>query len=231
MNTHYTYLLLLGCCIAAPLALSFDKKVAFYSKWKCVWPAILWPAIFFVAADIWFVHLNVWRFNAQYVLPGFSIAGLPVEEILFFIIVPYCCLFIYECVSSYFPQIQDGPLARMLLALLAIGLAIVAVVFRAKIYTFYCTLFLALALAAYLVFRKNIPGFKPALFLVSFALILVPFLCVNGVLTALPVVSYAVPHHLGIYIYTIPIEDVFYGMLLCLANILLYERSKSRIKI
>lgn len=231
MNTHYTYLLLLACCIAGPLALSFDKKVAFYSKWKWVWPAILWPALFFVAADIWFVHLKVWSFNAQYVLPGFSIAGLPVEEILFFIIVPYCCLFIYECVSCYFPQIQDGQWARMLLALLAIMLAIVAVVFSAKIYTFYYCLFLALGLGAYLVFRKKIPGFKPALFLVSFGIILIPFMGVNGVLTALPVVNYAAPHHLGIFIYTIPIEDVFYGMLLCLANILLYESSKNRAKI
>ena len=34
MNAHYTYFLILACSVAGPLALSFDKKVGFYKKWK-----------------------------------------------------------------------------------------------------------------------------------------------------------------------------------------------------
>ncbi|HMW27388.1 MAG TPA: lycopene cyclase domain-containing protein, partial [Ferruginibacter sp.] len=65
-------------------------------------------------------------------------------------------------------------------------------------------------------------------FLVSYLVCLVPFLIVNGFLTALPVVRYNDVENLGIRIHTIPFEDSFYGMLLVLMNIVIYEKLKSR---
>ena len=71
-------------------------------------------------------------------------------------------------------------------------------------------------------------GFDAVSFLVSYAICLIPFLIVNGFLTAIPVVQYNDAENLGIRIYTIPFEDVFYGMLLILMNIVFYEKIKSR---
>ena len=74
--------------------------------------------------------------------------------------------------------------------------------------------------------RKNFKTFDAASFIVSYAVCLIPFLIVNGFLTAIPVVLYNNAENLGIRIYTIPFEDAFYGMLLVMMNIVLYEKLK-----
>jgi lycopene cyclase domain-containing protein len=61
---------------------------------------------------------------------------------------------------------------------------------------------------------------------VAYLIILIPFLIVNGLLTAIPVVLYNDNENLGIRLYTIPIEDIFYGMLLVMMNVVGYERFK-----
>ncbi|HZK65389.1 MAG TPA: lycopene cyclase domain-containing protein, partial [Puia sp.] len=78
------------------------------------------------------------------------------------------------------------------------------------------------------VFRKYFKTFDAIYFLVSYAIILIPFLIVNGLLTAIPVVIYNDAENLGIRIYTIPFEDVFYGLLLTMMVVCLYERGLNR---
>ncbi|MEZ5022048.1 MAG: lycopene cyclase domain-containing protein [Chitinophagales bacterium] len=50
-------------------------------------------AIFFMAGDIFYTQLGVWGSNPSYHLP-FGIYNLPIEEISFFLVVPYACIFI-----------------------------------------------------------------------------------------------------------------------------------------
>jgi lycopene cyclase domain-containing protein len=54
---------------------------------------------------------------------------------------------------------------------------------------------------------------------------------VNGFLTAIPVVLYNDEENVGIRLYSIPLEDVFYGMLLLFMNIVIYEKLKNRHKV
>ena len=96
----YLYLLIDGLTLAGPLVLSFDRRVAFFRRWKYLFPSIGLMMAIFVPWDIAFTHMGVWGFNPQY-LSGYRIFNLPIEEVLFFVVVPYACVFIYDCLNSY----------------------------------------------------------------------------------------------------------------------------------
>jgi lycopene cyclase domain-containing protein len=218
--------LILGVALAGPLILSFDKKVAFYKEWKYVFKAMILPAFLYILWDIYFTGIHVWSFNPAYIT-GIMIINLPIEEILFFFIIPYCCLFIYVCIRSYFPAPKKRNLPRAVLIVLAAILLFAGILFYEKQYTSYTFILLALFIILLVISRNFFHGFNITTFLISYAVILFPFLIVNGFLTAIPVVLYNNAENLGVRIYTIPFEDVFYGMLLVMMNIAGYEKLKS----
>ena len=227
MNTHFTYFIILAASLAGPLLLSFDKKVAFYKKWKYIFPAMIIPGLLYIAWDIFFTNKGVWSFNENYIT-GIKLVNLPVEEVLFFFIVPYCCMFIYDCIRSYFPDFKNRPLADIILISLACILLFTGILFYKNCYTSWTFLFTAIFIGIIYFRKKYFKDFDAASFLLAYSIMLIPFLIVNGFLTSVPVVLYNNAENLGIRIYTIPFEDVFYGMLLILMNIAIYEKLKNK---
>lgn len=184
------------------------------------------PAILYIIWDSWFTSLGVWSFNENYIT-GIKFFGLPLEEILFFFVVPYCCTFIYECIRCYFPKIKDSKSASLILKIIAAALFIIALTLHERHYTFYTFLFTSLFIAIIYVFRNYFRQFNSTVFLIAYVIILIPFLVVNGFLTAIPVVLYDDAQNLAFRIYTIPFEDVFYGMLLVMINIIIFEKLRN----
>jgi lycopene cyclase domain-containing protein len=227
VNNHYTYFIILAASLAGPLALSFDKKVAFYKNWKYLFPAMIIPALLYIVWDFYFTAKGVWSFNENYIT-GTKLYNLPLEEVLFFFIVPYCCLFIYECICSYFQRALHILWADKLLLALAVVLFITGIINYNKYYTGWTFIFTSIFITALHFINKKIKIFNAGLFVVSYAVMLIPFLIVNGFLTAIPVVLYNDAENLGIRIYTIPFEDIFYGMLLILMNVVTYELLKNK---
>lgn len=229
LNNHYTYFLILGLSLAGPLALSFDKKVAFYKKWKYLFPSMILPAAFYIVWDMWFTHRSVWSFNPDHIT-GMHVGNLPLEEVLFFFVVPYCCVFIYECIRCYFPQVNDRlmPSGRKVFIILAFICFLAGMLQIDKYYTGYTFLLLSLFMALVYLLPRFFRGFDMVSFLVSYLIVLIPFLIVNGFLTAIPVVLYDDMENLGIRIYTIPFEDMFYGMLLVMMNVAGVERMRNK---
>ncbi len=187
---------------------------------------MVFPALLYILWDFYFTSKGVWGFNGEYVT-GIKLYNLPVEEVLFFLLVPYCCIFIYACIRSYFPQLKDKKEADIFLILLAVVLLVTAFIYIDKYYTSWTFIFTGSFILLLYLFRNYFKSFDAISFLVSFAVCLIPFLIVNGFLTAIPVVLYNDAENLGIRIYTIPFEDTFYGMLLILMNIVLYEKLKN----
>lgn len=223
---QYTYFLILAISVAGPFLLSFDKKVRFYKKWKFAIPAMILPAILYIIWDSYFTKMGIWGFNEQRIT-GIHFFNLPIEEILFFFIVPYCCTFIYECVRTYFPDLKCTKSADIILGAIGFILFIIGIVFYNKIYTASTFIGTAFFIGVILIFRRFFNDFHTTAFFISYGIILLPFLIVNGLLTAIPVVVYNDAENLGIRMYTIPLEDIFYGMLLVMMNIAVYEKLKN----
>lgn len=180
----------------------------------------------YIAWDIFFTAKGVWHFNENYIT-GIKLYNLPIEEVLFFFIVPYCCVFIYECIRCYFPNLKNKHTADVMLMVLALALWMTGIVFYNKYYTSWTFILNAFFITLIYFFRNYFKPFDAASFLVSYCIMLIPFLIVNGFLTAIPVVLYNDAQNLGFRIYTIPFEDIFYGMLLILMTIVIYEKLKA----
>ena len=187
------------------------------------------PAMLYIAWDIYFTSKGVWSFNDNYIT-GIKLVNLPVEEVLFFLVVPYCCVFVYECIRCYFPRLKNKRYADIMLKVLAIVLMITGIFFYQKYYTSWTFIFCSLFISVIYLFKNFFKDFDATSFLVSFSIILIPFLIVNGFLTAIPVVQYNDAENLGIRIYTIPFEDTFYGMLLVMMDIAIYEKMRNQVK-
>jgi lycopene cyclase domain-containing protein len=219
---HYLYAALLLGSIAGPLALSFTKKVAYYKSWFALFPAILIAAFPFIIWDILFSKMGIWGFHLHYCL-GITFCGLPLEELLFFLVIPFCCMFIYANIRAHYPQIKSGKTTRLITIILALFCSAMALLHINQWYTL--TAFGAAAvLLIYHAFRAEE---YMASFHISFAISMIPFLIINGVLTGTlltsPVVWYNDHENLGIRMLTIPVEDVFYGMAMLLLGNTLYE--------
>lgn len=104
---------------------------------------------------------------------------------------------------------------------------IAGIIYLDKHYTGWTFIFTGVFILLLYLFRNYFKGFDAVSFIVSFVICLIPFLIVNGFLTSIPVVMYNDAENLGVRIFTIPFEDTFYGMLLILMNIVLYEKIKN----
>lgn len=231
MDEKYTYLLVDFFCIIFPLIFSFTSKFDFYKHWRSFLTPCLSVAAFFIAWDIIFTWLGVWSFSDKYTT-GVKVGNLPIEEVLFFICIPYACGFSYYCFKKYFKFEKLNKFTNWFYIVLSVALLLVALFNLTRLYTSVTFILLAIVLV-YLVYRKKN---YLSIFFVCYLFILIPFFISNGILTGSfidrVVVSYNENHNLGIRMMTIPFEDTFYGMLLLLLNTIGFEYlySKNKMK-
>ncbi len=223
----WLYATLMISTISIPLLLSFDRKLQFFKQWKDLFPAMFIIALTYIAVDILFTHLGVWGFNARY-HSAITILGLPLEEWLFFFAVPYASIFLNDALVLYFPWLRLSKNTANGLTVLLILASILILAFNiGKAYTTYASILMALALVAS--FFDSSGSIRP--FYLSFLVILLPFVAVNGVLTGSfiqePVVWYNDTENLGIRLFTIPVEDFAYGFSLILFNLMLRAKLQS----
>lgn len=221
---NWLYLALNLGSLAIPLAFSFEPKVAFYKKWKFLWPAIVIMAAIFLIWDAWFTAEGIWEFNHHYVL-GIDIVNMPFEEWMFFICIPYACVFTHEALKHYIPTTWFDNKGQKITLPLAMICLFTGLTHYDHLYT--AVTFIPLGILLLFLHFGHKPDFTGRFFF-TYLITVIPFLLVNGFLTAMPVLIYNDNENLGIRVGTIPLDDFFYWMLLFLGNITIYEYLKNR---
>ncbi len=207
-----------------PVILSFDKKVRFYKSWNFLWPGMAITGLFFLFWDVLFTMQGVWSFNPNYII-GINFFGLPLEEILFFLTVPFACVFIYACLNYYVKWQIDTRLTGIISSVVAMLCVLGLIFYYNRIYT-AVTLGLLLGLILIIQYVLNAQWLNR--FYAAYLVALIPFYIVNGILTSVPVVLYNNSQNMNKRVGTIPIEDHFYLMALLLMNIGFFEYFKAR---
>ncbi len=225
IDTKYYYLILMLLSISYPLIKSFENRLQFYKNWKSLFVAIISMMIVFISWDVIFTDLAIWSFNDQYIL-GHKFLYLPIEEWMFFVCVPYACVFIHEVLIFFFPLKTTNSKIRVWARLIAFILLFVGVFFWHKTYT--CVCFILTGMFLLLIQRKNL--LLLTLICRTYLVSLIPFFIINGILTGAltiePIVMYNDQQNTSLRVFTIPIEDFIYCFLMLGLTIWIYEWKK-----
>lgn len=97
------YLLLLGLCLLVTAPLEVRPRVRVYRQSRRLVLSLGCMGAVFVAWDLLGARLGHWDYNPAYV-SGLRLGALPLEEYLFFLVVPLCGIMAYEAVRLTLPS-------------------------------------------------------------------------------------------------------------------------------
>lgn len=219
----YTYLLINFFTVIICFLASFDRRIQFNQFFGKFLLSSTIVAVPFIIWDIVFTAKGVWWFDLDYTL-GLKIAGLPIEEWLFFYCIPFACVFTYYCLDQFFDLDWANAFNNLIVFTAVIVLSVVGLLYTHKIYTLL-TVIVTLLTLCYLHFIAKKEWIGKASFVY---LVLMPgFFAVNGILTGSfihsPIVNYNPDDFLGIRMITIPVEDAVYGYSQFLLNIYFFK--------
>lgn len=108
---RWQYLIVLGLCllVTAPLEIFGDGV---YRRVRRAAFAILPVAAVFVVWDVVAIAAGIWTYNPKYVTGVELPLDLPLEELLFFIVIPLCGLFTYNAVDTILTYLRDRHRSR-----------------------------------------------------------------------------------------------------------------------
>ena len=220
LDGNFLYITLMLLSLSYPLLKSFESKINFFKKWKYLFPSIFFMMLIFIPWDIYFTSKNIWSFSDNLTI-GYKFFLLPIEEWMFFIIIPFCCVFIHE-VLSYFFSNNKIRLHKFLYYFISIIILLIGLYYKSNLYTFYVFLLtsflLSLSTMIGQLFINNVVR--------TYFLSLIPFILVNGVLTGSfnsPVVIYNPDAIINFRILNIPVEDFLYCFSMITLTIIPYH--------
>jgi lycopene cyclase domain-containing protein len=102
---HMQYLLLMGACLLVTLPLEFVLGAEVWRRPRRLAMAVVPTAVIFTIWDEIAIALNHWAWNPNYITGWYLPVDLPIEELVFFIVIPICALLTYEAVKRVWSRL------------------------------------------------------------------------------------------------------------------------------
>ncbi len=103
---QFQYLLLLVGCLLITLPLELVLEARVYARWKLMLLALVPTVLVFSVWDVAGIIRRHWTYNPEYIT-GVQLWVMPLEELLFFIVIPICGLLTYEAVGTVLRRIRN----------------------------------------------------------------------------------------------------------------------------
>lgn len=241
IDERWYYLLINLGCISIPFIVSFHPRIKFYRYWKAFLIGDLVIMLVFIPWDMLYTSIGIWGFQDRF-LAGIFWGNLPMEEWMFFFCIPYACLYTYHCISVFTEGKRIPAFFEVLPWVIIVLCTGVAIVYYQRLYTLVTHAFCAAFLLFHLLVLKKAYLSR---FMLTFCILLLPFIISNGMLTGIAfweysfinvfpeqiseqIVWYDNNHNLGVRVFSMPVDDLSYGLTMLLLVTTVYEAVKAR---
>jgi lycopene cyclase domain-containing protein len=99
------YLLVMAGCVVVTLPLELRLRARVYARWRRLLLTLVPVLVVFLGWDALAIHAHDWSYRR---LSGLRIGNLPIEEVVFFVVIPVCSLLTLEAVRSLRPSWSAG---------------------------------------------------------------------------------------------------------------------------
>ncbi len=108
---HLVYVFVLAACLVGTLPLELFLRVRVYARWRRLAASLLPVVAVFGAWDLLAIAQHTWQYDRAYLIGVFLPGRLPLEELLFFLVIPTCAVLTLEAVRARRPGwlIGDEP--------------------------------------------------------------------------------------------------------------------------
>jgi lycopene cyclase domain-containing protein len=97
---HFAYLAVLAGCLASALWLEPLLRVDVLRRWRRLLLTLLPVVTIFTAWDLAAIAAGHWTFDPGQITGVLLPGGLPLDEVLFFVVVPVCAILGFEAVRT-----------------------------------------------------------------------------------------------------------------------------------
>lgn len=98
----------MGLCLLLTLPLEFVPQARVYRRIRTLLVVLLPVAVVFTVWDVIGILRGHWTYNPRFVTGIQVILRVPLEELVFFLVIPICGLLTYEAVGTVLRRLHDG---------------------------------------------------------------------------------------------------------------------------
>ncbi|HEX3909053.1 MAG TPA: lycopene cyclase domain-containing protein [Mycobacteriales bacterium] len=99
------YLVVMAACVVGTLPLELALRARVYTRWRRLLLALLPVLVVFLTWDVLSIRAGFWSYRH---LSGVRIGDLPIEELVFFLVIPTCAILTLEAVRRLRPSWRVG---------------------------------------------------------------------------------------------------------------------------